>query len=153
MLSDRFGQLSNFLKEKLKKILDIQVRTLNVLQGTSWGRPESTYQGRPLNVRLGHPLDIISGRPQDVRSGHPREGQIGSLRDVLGTLKGDVLGTSWRPIFAGWVLTSNKIFMGIKTFIDPSKMTLFFITTICYLIGHYQAEYAIVDFFCCLLIS
>ena len=29
-------------------------------------------------------------------------GQIGSLGDVLGRLEGDVLGTSWGPIFAGW---------------------------------------------------
>ena len=87
---------------------------------TSWGRPESTSQGRPLNVRLrrpldvisgrpqdvrlGRPLDVISGRPQDVRLGRPRDGQIGSLGDVLGMLEGDVLGTSWGPIFAGWEL-------------------------------------------------
>ena len=35
---------------------------------------------------------------QDV----PRDGQIGSLGEVLGTLEGDVLGTSWGPTFAGW---------------------------------------------------
>ena len=28
--------------------------------------------------------------------------QIESLGDVLGTLEGDILGTSWRPIFADW---------------------------------------------------
>ena len=69
----------------------------------SWGRPESTSQGRPVDVRLGRPLDVITGRPQDVRSGRPWAGQIGSLGDVLGTLQGNVLGASWRPIFAGWV--------------------------------------------------
>ena len=65
---------------------------------------------RPLNVRLGRSLDVISELPQDVRlrrprnlrSGPPHDGQIGSLEDVLGTLEGDVLGTSWEPIFAGW---------------------------------------------------
>ena len=61
---------------------------------TSWGRPESASQGRPLNVRLGRPLDVISERPRD--------GQIGPLGDVLGMLVGDVLETSWGPIFAGW---------------------------------------------------
>ena len=63
-----------------------------------------------MNVRLRRPLDVISGRPQDVRLGRPRDvrsgrrrdGQIGSLWDVLETLDGDVLGTSWGPIFAGW---------------------------------------------------
>ena len=60
--------------------------TLKVLQGTSWGRPETTSQGRP----------------QDIRSGRPRDCQIGSLGDVLGTLEVDVLGTSWGPVFAGW---------------------------------------------------
>ena len=79
---------------------------------TYWGGPESTSQGRRLNVRLRRPLDVISGRlqnvrlglPLDVRSGPLPDGQIGSLRDVLGTLEGDVLGTSWQPIFAGWVV-------------------------------------------------
>ena len=42
------------------------------------------------------------GRSRDVRSGRPRDGQIESLGDVLGTLEGDVLGTSWGPIFASW---------------------------------------------------
>ena len=47
-----------------------------------------------MNVRLRRSLNVISGRPWD--------GQIGSLGDVPRTLEGDVLGTSWRPIFAGW---------------------------------------------------
>ena len=55
-----------------------------------------------MNVRLERPVGIISGRPQDVRLRHPQDGQIGSLRDVLGRLEGDVLRTSWGPIFAGW---------------------------------------------------
>ena len=83
-----------------RKVLDIQVW---VLSRSSRGRPESTSQGRPLNVRLRRPLDVISGRPQNVRLGRPQDvksrrpqdGQIGSLGDVLGTLEGDVLGTSW----------------------------------------------------------
>ena len=86
----------------------------NVLR-TSWERPESTSQGRPLNVRLGRPRDVISRRPPD--------GQIGSKGDVLGTLEGDVLRTSWGPIFAGWgmlqqLLASRKIFLPLtKSFL------------------------------------
>ena len=72
---------------------------------TSWGRPESTSQGRPLNVRLGRPLEVISGHPSDVRSVRVRHGQIGSLGDVLGTLGGNVIGTPWGQIFAGWEVT------------------------------------------------
>ena len=82
---------------------------------TSWGRLESTSYGRPLNVRLGRTLDIISGRPQDIilgrsrdiRSGCPRDSQIGSLGYVLGTLERNVLGTSWEPIFAGWITSAD----------------------------------------------
>ena len=62
-------------------------------------RPESTYQGHPLNVRLGRPLDIISRGPLDFRSGRPQDSQIEYLGDALGTLEGDVGGTSWRPTF------------------------------------------------------
>ena len=58
---------------------------------------------RPLDVILGRPQDSRLGRPRDVRLGRPRGDQIGSLGDVLGTLEGDVLQASWRPIFAGWV--------------------------------------------------
>ena len=64
-----------------------------------------------MNVRLRRSLDVISGRPQDVRLGRPRDvrsersrdGQIGSL--------GNVLGTSWGPIFAGWAMSvmNNKM--------------------------------------------
>ena len=91
---------------------------------TSYGCLESTSQGCDLNVRLGHPLDVISGRPldviswrpQDVRSWRRREvisrclqdGQIGSLGYVLGTLEGNVTGTSWVPIFADWVIIELK---------------------------------------------
>ena len=57
---------------------------------TSWGRPKSTSQ------------DVRSRRAKDVRSGHTWGDQIGTLEDVLGTLDGDVIGTSWEPIFAGW---------------------------------------------------
>ena len=39
---------------------------------------------------------------KNVSSVRPRDAQIGSLGDVLGTLEGDVLGTSWGPIFVGW---------------------------------------------------
>ena len=88
--------------------------SLKVLKGTflrtSWGRPESTSQKRPLNVKLGHPFYVISRRPLDVRLGHPKhvrpgrphDGEMGSSGDILGTLEGDVLGTSCGPIFAGW---------------------------------------------------
>ena len=69
---------------------------------TSYGRLESTSQGHPLKVRIGRPLDVISEYLRDIRSGRPWDGQIGSLWDVLGTLEGNVLGTSLGPIFAGW---------------------------------------------------
>ena len=66
------------------------------------GLSESTSQERPLDVRLGRPLEAISRRPQDVRLGRPRDGQIVFYGNVQGTLEGDVLGTSWGPILAGW---------------------------------------------------
>ena len=60
-----------------------------------------------MNVRLLRPLDVISGRLQDVRSGRPRDGQLGSSMgcpwDIHGTLEGEVLRTSWEPVFAGRV--------------------------------------------------
>ena len=52
---------------------------------TSWVCPEPTSQGRSLDVRLGCPLNVISGRPEDLEEG--------------------ILGTSWGPIFVGWVNT------------------------------------------------
>ena len=42
------------------------------------------------------------GRCREVSSGRPRDGQIGSLGDVQGVLAGNVVGTSWGQIFAGW---------------------------------------------------
>ena len=36
--------------------------------------------------------------------------QIGSLGEALGMLEWDVLGTSWGPIFAGWVIVKVKDF-------------------------------------------
>ena len=79
---------------------------------TSWAGLESTFQESPLDVRLGRPLNVISRQPQDLRLGNPCDirlgrswdGPIGSLRDVLRTLEGGVLGTSWGTIFAGWVV-------------------------------------------------
>ena len=79
-----------------KRTWDIQV---SVFWRSSRGRLESTSQECPLNVRL--------GRLPDVRLRHPQDGQIGSLRDVLGMLQGEVLGTSWELIFAGW----DKVFL------------------------------------------
>ena len=98
------------LKEKLKKICDIQVW---VLWRSSRGRPESASQRRPLNVRLGRPLDVISVRPQGVRLGRPwdirsrrsRDDQIGSL------------GTSWGPIFAGWDYFKQKCRLSPSSFL------------------------------------
>ena len=88
----------NFLESKF----EYSQGPLGDVLRTSWGGPKSFNQGRPLNVRLRRPVDAISGRPQDVRLGSSRDGQIGSLEDVLETLKGDALGTSWPPIFARW---------------------------------------------------
>ena len=86
--------------------------------------------GYPLDVRLRSPMDVISGRPQDVRSRRPRDGQIGSLEDVLGTLEGDVLRTSWGPIFAGWedfkiaeLLLKYPFFFTLETVLKMAKET------------------------------
>ena len=64
---------------------------------------------RPLDVISRRPLEVRLGRPQDVRSGRPQDRQIGTspgpsnrILRALRTLEGDVLGTSWGPIFAGW---------------------------------------------------
>ena len=108
--------LSNKFQKKSKKLRGIKQMTTycpkDVFQRSSRGRPEnvlgtseSTSQGRSLDVRLGRPLDVILGRPQGVRLERPRDGQIGYLGNVLATLEADVLGTSWGPIFAGWVDT------------------------------------------------
>ena len=72
---------------------------------TFWAQTESTSQGRPLNVRFGGPRDC----------------QKGSL--------GDVLGTTLRPIFAGWVRATNRdiysvIFCPMKNYIK--KITKIF---------------------------
>ena len=69
------------------------------------------------------------GYPRDVSSGSPRDGQIGSLEDVLGTLEGDVLGTSCGPIFAGWDdslaiekrLTLHDVIIHIKSDLNKDK--------------------------------
>ena len=58
-----------------------------------------------MDIISGRSQDVRLGRPQDFRLGRPRDGQTGSLGDFLGTLEGNVLGKSWRPIFAGWVNT------------------------------------------------
>ena len=115
MLLDLVNRI-NSERKFLKKFRHASLSNLKVLYGTSWGRPESTSQGRRFNVRLRRPLDVISGRPQDVRlgrfwevrSGRAPDGQIGSLGDVLGALEGNVLGTSWGPIFAGWVKVNSR---------------------------------------------
>ena len=115
LLLDRFGQSNKLQKKSKGKFRDIQHMDIvpkTCFQGsledvlrTFWGRPISTFQVRPLEVRLGRPQDSISKRPQNVRWGHHCDGQIRSLVDVLRTSEWDVLGTSWQPIFAGWVVT------------------------------------------------
>ena len=125
---DRFGQSNKFRKKSKKKFRNIQKMTPIVpktcFQGplgdvlrTSLGHPETTSQGhlldvrleRPLNLRLGCSLDVISRRSQDDRLERPQDGQIGSLGDALETLEGDVLRTSWGPIFAGWDVSIKSI--------------------------------------------
>ena len=64
--------------------------------------------------RVGGHKNVISRRPQDVSAGRPQDDQIGSLGDVLGTLEGDVPGTSWGPIFADWEDTDRLIVSFIK---------------------------------------
>ena len=119
MLLDRFGQSNKFWKKSYKKYWNIQVwvlwrsskgRSENVL-GTSRINLLRKSLERQIRTSPGHhfrtPQDIILGRSRDIRSGCPRDGQIGSLGDVLGTLEGDVFGTSWWPIFAGWVTSAD----------------------------------------------
>ena len=103
MLLNLVNRISS--ERKLKTILESKFEYSQGPLGdvTSRECPESTSQGRHLNNRLRHPLDVISGRPLDVRLGRPWDGQIRSLGDVLGMLEGDIIGTSWGPIFAGWV--------------------------------------------------
>ena len=150
----QISSIESVLKEKLKKNWNIQVW---VLWRSSRGRPEWTSQGRPLNVRLGHSLDVISGRPQDVRlgrtqdvrSGRPRDGQIGSLGDSLETLEGDVLGTFWGPIFAGWEIS----FFLLSIFVDELISTPKIITCLpvpllgCEKTRVYQIQYHIQNVF------
>ena len=115
LLLDRFGQSNKFRKKSKEKFRDIQQMDIvpkmcfhgrlgDVLR-ISWGRPKSTFQGRPLDVRLRRPSDAISKRPRALDWGRPWDRQIGSLVDVLGSSEADVLRTSWRPIFAGCVVT------------------------------------------------
>ena len=108
-----------------------------MLSRLSRGRPISTFHVRPLEVRLGHPQDSISKRPQDVRLVYPCDGQIGSLVDVLRTSEGDVLGTFWQPIFAGWVVT--------ELFIRDRKLniSLVFITQSYFAVSKYIRLYSI----------
>ena len=95
---NRFNQISSERKVK-KHFRHPSLSTLKVLYRTSRiNLPRTSFERQ-----IRRPLDVISGRPQDIRLGHPRDGQIGSLANVLGTLERDVLGTSWGPIFAGWV--------------------------------------------------
>ena len=104
-------------EEKVKGNLDIVRKTyfeglLGDVLRTSWGRPKSTSQ------------DVRSRRPKDVTSGHTWGDQIGTLEDVLGTLDGDVIGTSWEPIFAGWegsVCTILSRVESIQTYQEKSQ--------------------------------
>ena len=109
MLLDRFGQSKKFCKKSLKKIgaskFEYSQGHLgdNVLATSRIHLPGVSLERQ---IRIS-PLDVISGRPQDVRLGRPQGGQIGSLGEIPGTLKGDVLGTSWGPIFARWEALFN----------------------------------------------
>ena len=89
-----------------------------------------------MNVRLRRPLEVILGRPQDFRLGRPwdvrscpQDSQIGSLEDVLGTLEGDVLGTSLGPIFAGWATgnVSNDPINNSNNRVERNSHTKYFL--------------------------
>ena len=89
-----------------------------------------------MNVRLRRPLEVILGRPQDFRLGRPwdvrscpQDSQIGSLEDVLGTLEGDVLGTSLGPIFAGWATgnVSNDPINNTNNRVERNSHTKYFL--------------------------
>lgn len=87
----------------------------NILKRSSEGHPLDLLRtsskigtqefdlGRPWDVKFERLWDIRSRRPQDIRWESSRDGQIGYLEDLLRTFEMDVLGTSLRPIFAGWV--------------------------------------------------
>ena len=57
----------------------------------------------PKEVDLEGPWDVKLRHFWEVRSGLLLDGQVGFLGDVLRALEDKVLGTSWRPIFTGWV--------------------------------------------------
>ena len=61
--------------------------------------PKMSFEGPLRNILRPslkeHPWEVDSRHLWGIKSRRPRDGQIGSLGDVLGTLEGDILGTSW----------------------------------------------------------
>ena len=64
------------------------VKKRNLVACNRWPK---TFLRRPLNVLKGHPCEVKLGRLRDVRWDYHQEDRWGRL----GTLEGDVIGTSW----------------------------------------------------------
>ena len=97
-------------------------RPHNVLKTSSKGPPGDVLRrffkghhgdvdsGGSCVVKLGRLWEFRSRRPWNVRSGRSRDVKLGRHWDSQIEYLGDVLGTSWVPIFAGWDSNMNKIF-------------------------------------------
>ena len=102
------------------------------LPGSSLIRQISTSPGRHL-IR---PQDVRLGRPWDVRSRCTWGSQIGSFGNILGTLAGDVLGSSICPLrkykFLRFLNTLVKFVNFLMSILNwqvnyPSNFSSFFI--------------------------
>ena len=80
---------------------------MKVLKGHEW----EVGSGRAWDVKLGPPQKFRLGRLQDVRLGRPEDDQIVSLGDILERLEEYIFGTSWEPIFSGWVLSIHILYV------------------------------------------
>ena len=102
---------------------------------TSWGRSEQPRR------------DVPRTSDCDVPWTSDRDGQIGSLGDVLRTLEGNVLRTSWGPIFGCWVhCPSNRYIKKLQSSINVSKYFHFCcfllpLLQINYQLKYWQSEY------------
>ena len=138
---DRFCQWNKFQKKSKKKFRDIQQMTPYRPKDMFWrsfrGQPENilgkfrinlpgTSLWRQIETSPGRHFGTYPGRQIGAslrpRSELPQCDQIVSLGNVLRTLEGDVLGSPWGPIFAGWgylVLDNGSFY--IIYFFDQSN--------------------------------
>ena len=108
MLLDRFGPSNKFWNKSYKKWWNIQVW---VLWTSSRGRPENALETSQINcpgtsverqIRTSPGCHFRTSPGRHIGTSPSQSNRI--FRGHLGTLEGDVLGTSWEPIFAGWVV-------------------------------------------------